>query len=338
MSKYFSNRVKYEAALIVNKFSIKNSISTSVLKQICKLMQKPSTVDVRTQEELLACLKNAFARSDLSLDDVVVLKEILKMMDDYLSSLYPKTVSTSVNLICDIVACIDKNHSHFLDSLKLIYSILMKLSLFQDTVIVLASLKLIKTVFHTFDTLTYGHSFSDFYSSVVEKGILNLLYRLLIHYENDTDSQEIILDVLCCITLGDVYACKSIVGFGFLPIFLHMLQNTKYMLFKYQNVYHKLCAIIKNILIESALHRVMIDCGIVSHMIRLVLDKKPIRMVPAFIRSFFPFSKNNFETFNRDRDLKYFQQRVHLILEGIDGYDDSFFEQTIFSMINFKAF
>jgi hypothetical protein len=339
--------VQYEAALFLNKFSMKNTLGTSVLKQICKLLQKPSTVDVRTQEELLACLQNTFSRSKVSWEvecDFIAF-EVLNTMDDLLPNPCSKIVTTSVKLMCDIVAFIEKNNllNRFGNSDRLIYSILMKLSFFQDSTVVLTSLKLIEKVFNTLTRYRTNPASSIFFSTVMEKGILNRLYCLLIQYENDASNQAMLLNVLSCITFGDLYACKSVVEFGFLHIVLRLLQNANDLFSKHENVYRELCIIIKHILRKSELHHVMIDFGIVPHIIKLCLEKKSTGIVPTFTPSLFPFCEKymNFETFSSYRDLNCFQLRVHLILKGVKDHDDSFSsfsEQTIFSMINFQAF
>jgi hypothetical protein len=351
MSKQFSNRVKYEAALLLNKFSIENTISTSAVKSICKLLKKPFEVDVRIQEELLACLKNTFDRRDSSLDDVVVVKEFLKAMDDYLSN--GKKLPSSVKLICGLVACLDKNYLHFLRFNKLIYSILMKLSFFQDTVIVLTSLKIIKKVFdilpHDLDMdmdtdMNMNDSLDEFYSFFNHAAMLDRLYCLLIQFENDADNQEIVLNVLSCLTSGNPFACTLVVQLGFLPIFLRLLQNTKYLFSKHGNLYKEICTIIKHILLEFADREiVMIDSGIGSLIIKVCLDKST-EFAPIFFPSLVAFccphyaEFGDFEELCSYHDPLCFQQRTKMILEGTEYHDDSFFEQTIFSMINFKAF
>jgi hypothetical protein len=330
ISKPFYKRVQYVAASLLCQFTANNTLDSSDLRRICLILQKPLLVELRTLAELLICLRNTYERSTLVFhDSKVITEEIMTSLNNVILNIHPSMDSKVVNLIICIVDLIVKKHLTLFNSGSLLYDILIKLLSLQDHSIVIQSLQLLITIFRSFKN---NVPITDFYIFVIDKGILNHLYRLLLQYENDLQSRKIVLKSLVNISYVSINTIKAIMEYGFLPLLQFHLLNDK------EDDRMELGEIFLNILSHTEFHETLIEFGIVQEIINISLDRSTTVSMKSFNKAFCMFCKKIYISFVLDRDPLYFQQRVHILLYGIKNHNHTFFENTILFMIKQKAF
>jgi hypothetical protein len=328
ISNPFSKRVQYEASVLLQQFSGNNKLGASTIIKIHRLLDKSIVTELRTIEELLACLVHTFTtHAALDFDDSLqIVGSVLNTMDKLLPKIHPVKGLRVVNLIFNITSAIADNYLGLFNTAKLFYPILLKFLCLQDG-FTIKSLILVKDIFLTLDDrISQG---SDFTVSLVQNGIVSHLYRLMVQHEYDSESRVVLLAVLIIVTYASKDGVKAVIQVGFLPILLHLLQN--------QEDLDCITVILQNILCYH-FHDVLMESGIVSQLIVFSLTQSDSVFKRYYCESFYRFCMIKCKEFSKERDPLAFQPRIRTLLNNINNQTDDFYEQTVITMIKSKAF
>jgi hypothetical protein len=324
ISKPFSKRVQYEASVLLQQFSGNNTLVASTIVKINQLLHESTITELRTIEELLACLVHTFTTpAALDFDDSPqIVSSVLKTMDKLLSKIHPVTGLRVTNLIFAVTSGIADNYLGLFNTAKLFYPILLKFLCLQES-FTIGSLKLITHIFLTLDDrILQG---SDFTVSLVQNGIVSHLYRVMIQHEFNSESLVVLLDVLTIVTYASLDGIKAVVQVGFLPLLFPLFQN--------QEELDELTIILQNILGTYSLHGVLIESGIVSQLIMFSLTQSNSLFKTYYCECFYRFCKIPCSNFSKERDPLAFQQRIRTLLNRIHDQNIDFYEQTVITMI-----